>query len=51
VSAPSWRKNQAPSPAEIREYLAGNLCRCGAYLEIIAAVQRASAVLRARARQ
>jgi carbon-monoxide dehydrogenase small subunit len=36
-------ENPAPSRDEIREYLAGNLCRCGAYLEIIAAVQRASA--------
>jgi aerobic-type carbon monoxide dehydrogenase small subunit (CoxS/CutS family) len=32
-------ENAAPSLEEIREYLAGNLCRCGAYPEIIAAVQ------------
>ncbi len=28
-----------PSEAEIREYLAGNLCRCGSYPEILAAVR------------
>lgn len=28
-----------PSEAEIREHLAGNLCRCGAYPEILAAVR------------
>jgi len=27
-----------PSEAEIREHLAGNLCRCGSYPEILAAV-------------
>jgi aerobic-type carbon monoxide dehydrogenase small subunit (CoxS/CutS family) len=32
----------SPSDEEIRDYLAGNICRCGAYLEILAAVQRAS---------
>jgi aerobic-type carbon monoxide dehydrogenase small subunit (CoxS/CutS family) len=41
-------ENPAPSRDEIREYLAGNLCRCGAYLEIIAAVQRASEMLASR---
>ena len=32
-------QNPHPSDAEIREYLAGNLCRCGAYPEILAAVR------------
>jgi carbon-monoxide dehydrogenase small subunit len=36
-------ENPSPSDAEAREYLAGNLCRCGAYVEIVAAVQRAAA--------
>ena len=31
-------KNPNPSEAEIRHYLSGNLCRCGAYPEIIKAV-------------
>jgi carbon-monoxide dehydrogenase small subunit len=31
-----------PSDGDIRDYLAGNLCRCGAYPEIIEAVKRAA---------
>ncbi|MCL5045667.1 MAG: (2Fe-2S)-binding protein [Actinobacteria bacterium] len=31
--------NPAPSVEEIRDYLSGNLCRCGAYSGIIKAVQ------------
>jgi nicotinate dehydrogenase subunit A len=31
-----------PTEAEIRNELSGNLCRCGAHLEIIKAVQRAA---------
>jgi carbon-monoxide dehydrogenase small subunit len=31
-----------PSPDEIRHYLSGNLCRCGAYREIVDAVQVAA---------
>ena len=31
-----------PSDEQAREYLAGNLCRCGAYLEILAAVRLAA---------
>jgi xanthine dehydrogenase YagT iron-sulfur-binding subunit len=27
------------SPAEIREWMSGNLCRCGAYANIVAAIQ------------
>jgi carbon-monoxide dehydrogenase small subunit len=30
-----------PSDDEIRHYLSGNLCRCGAYPEIIEAVKAA----------
>jgi carbon-monoxide dehydrogenase small subunit len=41
-------ENPSPSDAEIREYLAGNLCRCGAYLEIVAAVQDAARILGVR---
>jgi aerobic-type carbon monoxide dehydrogenase small subunit (CoxS/CutS family) len=32
----------APSPEEIREHLAGNLCRCGTYFEIAEAVAAAA---------
>jgi aerobic carbon-monoxide dehydrogenase small subunit len=37
-----------PSVEAIRAYLGGNLCRCGCYPEIIAAVQRAAAAVRDR---
>jgi len=36
-------ENPDPSEDDIRHYLSGNLCRCGAYPEIIAAVKAASA--------
>lgn len=35
-------ENPAPTEKEIREALAGNLCRCSGYHQIIRAVQRAS---------
>ena len=35
-------ENPNPSDDEIREYLAGNLCRCGSYQNILLAVKRAS---------
>jgi len=36
-------ENPNPSEDDIRHYLSGNLCRCGAYPEINAAVKAASA--------
>jgi xanthine dehydrogenase YagT iron-sulfur-binding subunit len=27
------------SPAEIREFMSGNICRCGAYTNIVAAIE------------
>ena len=39
--------NADPDEREIRDYLAGNLCRCAAYPEIIRAVITAGARLRA----
>jgi carbon-monoxide dehydrogenase small subunit len=38
--------NPDPNEQEIRDYLSGNLCRCGAYPEIIRAVQAAARKLR-----
>ena len=35
-------RNPQPTDAEIRRALAGNLCRCCAHLEILAAVKRAA---------
>ncbi len=35
-------QNPTPSPDEIREHLAGNICRCGSYLKIVEAVTDAA---------
>ena len=34
-----------PTPAEIREFMAGNLCRCGAYPKIVRAVLHAAQLI------
>jgi nicotinate dehydrogenase subunit A len=34
--------NKNPSEADIRQALAGNLCRCGTHLRIVRAVMRAA---------
>jgi nicotinate dehydrogenase subunit A len=34
-----------PSPETVRDALSGNLCRCGTHVEILAAVQRAVALM------
>lgn len=39
-------ENVAPTACDIREYLAGNLCRCGSYVKIIDAVLDAAERLR-----
>ncbi|HYC76167.1 MAG TPA: (2Fe-2S)-binding protein [Planctomycetota bacterium] len=39
-------KTPSPSPAETREALSGNLCRCGTYVNIFRAVDRAAAATR-----
>jgi xanthine dehydrogenase YagT iron-sulfur-binding subunit len=36
------REGHAKSPEEIREYMSGNICRCGAYVGIVAAIQDAA---------
>lgn len=35
-------RNKNPSRAQIVEHMDGNLCRCGTYLKIISAIQRAA---------
>jgi xanthine dehydrogenase YagT iron-sulfur-binding subunit len=40
------REGHAGSEAEIREYMSGNLCRCGAYPHIVAAVRQAAGSVR-----
>ncbi|WP_292488425.1 (2Fe-2S)-binding protein [Mesorhizobium sp.] len=37
-------EGHAGSPQEIREWMSGNLCRCGAHDHIVAAIQDAAAV-------
>jgi xanthine dehydrogenase YagT iron-sulfur-binding subunit len=39
------REKRATSAAEIREQMSGNICRCGAYPNIAAAIQRAGKAL------
>jgi len=41
------KEHPAPDDDEIRHYLSGNLCRCGAYPEIVNAVKLAAAKMRA----
>ena len=40
------RDNPAPTDEDIAHYLAGNICRCGAYPEILHAVRAAAAQIR-----
>jgi xanthine dehydrogenase YagT iron-sulfur-binding subunit len=40
------REGHTGSDEEIREYMAGNLCRCGAYNQIVAAVREAAEMAR-----
>jgi len=39
-------ENADPSDDEIRDYLAGNLCRCAGYAEILRAVRAAQAKIK-----
>ena len=43
------RRNPTPTPDEIAEGLAGNLCRCTGYVNIIRAVQQASQAMQGEA--
>jgi xanthine dehydrogenase YagT iron-sulfur-binding subunit len=40
------REGHAGSDDEIREYMSGNLCRCGAYPNIVAAIRQAAEAMR-----
>ncbi|WP_211257607.1 (2Fe-2S)-binding protein [Muricoccus aerilatus] len=40
------QEGHASNPDEIREYMSGNLCRCGAYAGILAAIQDAAPKMR-----
>jgi carbon-monoxide dehydrogenase small subunit len=44
-------RHPEPSEAEIRRHLSGNLCRCGAYPEIVEAVKLAAIKRRTSRRQ
>jgi xanthine dehydrogenase YagT iron-sulfur-binding subunit len=35
-------EGHARSPEQIREYMSGNICRCGAYVGIVAAIEDAA---------
>jgi xanthine dehydrogenase YagT iron-sulfur-binding subunit len=39
------KEGHAGSSAEIREYMSGNLCRCAAYPNIVAAIEQARAAM------
>lgn len=39
-------QNPAPSPAEIRQHMNTNLCRCGTHMRILRAVERAAVFMK-----
>ena len=43
-------EGHAHSDSEIREYMSGNLCRCGAYPNIVAAIRDAATATASKAR-
>jgi len=46
-SAALLRKDPSPSEAEIKQQLEGNICRCGTYNRIVAAVRQAAQTMAA----
>ena len=46
VTADLADRRPSSTDAEIRERMSGNLCRCGAYANIVAAIQRARAAMK-----
>ncbi len=45
------RRHPDPTDEQIREGLAGNLCRCTGYVNIVAAVKQAASLMRAAGKQ
>jgi xanthine dehydrogenase YagT iron-sulfur-binding subunit len=43
-------EGHAETAADIREYMSGNLCRCAAYPNIVAAVMQAKPVMKTASR-
>ncbi|MBI3001420.1 MAG: (2Fe-2S)-binding protein [Deltaproteobacteria bacterium] len=43
-------QNPNPSTGEIRDFMAGNICRCTSYVEIVRAVKQAGRKMRRRAK-
>jgi nicotinate dehydrogenase subunit A len=37
-----WQQNRRPTEPEVKQALAGNLCRCGSHVRVIRAVMRAA---------
>jgi xanthine dehydrogenase YagT iron-sulfur-binding subunit len=35
------KENRAKTDSEVREHMSGNICRCGAYPNIVRAIQKA----------
>ncbi len=46
MTAALLSRNPDPTPLEIQRELSGNLCRCGAHVEIVEAVHRAAVLMR-----
>ena len=40
-----WQQNRRPTEPEVKQALAGNLCRCGSHVRVIRAVMRAAAAM------
>jgi aerobic-type carbon monoxide dehydrogenase small subunit (CoxS/CutS family) len=45
------RKNSSPSEAQIQQALEGNICRCGTYNRILAAVEKAGKTMLSAAKE
>lgn len=43
------QRNASPTDAQVRDHMAGNLCRCGTHMRILAAVRRAAMAMRSDA--
>jgi nicotinate dehydrogenase subunit A len=40
-----WQQNRRPTETEVKQALAGDLCRCGSHVRVIRAVMRAAAAM------